>query len=442
MGHAESVGLAGRSGPAPSPAGRLSAWALGAGLLAGVVAWLVGETTVNTFRPKMVTTDTPVGRMTAAPADEVVRTDVKNAALAFAVQGACLGLVLGLAGGLARGSARTGAAAGLAGAVLGAALALGASAALQQVYYRNLQLDQVDQDLVVPMLVHGGIWGAAGLAGGWAFGMGLWGGWSSTIRAAIGGLAGARARRVPVRGDGSDGVSQGRDDPPSLADPRVAADGQADGVDTLGGRHRRPARRPAGVATIGTGTHTSGPRGRPALGVTARAGDRRAVVEATRRKERSRAPTSGVRPRSTLTPRDRSAAALFDESILVGADDLAAVAGAEAPPNVPGDRALDETDAAVGHRGVHPTRVGTGGAHAVAAVGPVGRVSTTTIAVEHAAAERVVGRLDGVEQRHADHAGRPPPAGVVLDRDGRRGCAEPGTAGRRSGGRRSRRRGW
>jgi hypothetical protein len=191
MGHAESVGLAARTLPVPLPAGRLSAWALGAGLLAGFVAWLVGETTLTTFRPKMVTADTPVGRMTAAPADEIVRTDVKNAALAFAVQGACLGLMLGLAGGLARGSARTGAAAGLAGAVLGAALALGASAALQQVYYQNVQLDQVDQDLIVPMLVHGGIWGAAGLAGGWAFGMGLWGGWSSTVRAAIGGLAGA-----------------------------------------------------------------------------------------------------------------------------------------------------------------------------------------------------------------------------------------------------------
>jgi hypothetical protein len=189
MGHAETLGSAARS--EPPPAGRISAWALGAALLAGVVAWQVGEATLATFQPKMVTSDTPIGRMTAAPADEVVRTDVKNAALAFAVQGACLGLALGLAGGLARGRARAGAAAGLAGAVLGAALALGAALVLQPVYYRNIQPDQVDQSVTVPMLVHGGIWGAAGLVGGLAFALGFKGGRSSLARAAVGGLLGA-----------------------------------------------------------------------------------------------------------------------------------------------------------------------------------------------------------------------------------------------------------
>lgn len=171
-------------------AGRLVVLTLGAGLLAGAVAWLAGEATVQTFRPKMVTANTPMGPMTAAPADEIVRTDVKNAALAFAMQGACLGLALGLAGGLARGSARAGAAAGLAGAAIGAALALGAAAALQPVYYQSLQLDRVEQGLTVPMLVHGGIWGAAGLAGGLAFGLGTGGGRSSIARAAVGGLVG------------------------------------------------------------------------------------------------------------------------------------------------------------------------------------------------------------------------------------------------------------
>jgi hypothetical protein len=190
MEYAETAGSAGRPGPARRADG-LAIWALVAGLLAGAAAWLAGEATVQAFRPKMVTMDTPVGRMTAAPADEVTRTDVKNAALAFAVQGACLGLALGLAGGLARGSARAGAASALAGTILGGALALGASATMQPVYYRNLQLDQVDQDLAVPMLVHGCIWGAAGLAGGLAFGLGLGRGRSSIARAAAGGLLGA-----------------------------------------------------------------------------------------------------------------------------------------------------------------------------------------------------------------------------------------------------------
>ena len=190
MEHAGTAGSAGRPGLARPASNRLAIWALGAGLVAGAVAWLVGEATVEVFRPTMVTMDTPVGRMTAASAQEVMRTDMKNAALAFAVQGGCLGLAMGLAGGLARGSARAGAAAGLAGAVLGGALALGAAAALQPVYYRNVQLDQVEQGLTVPLLVHGGIWGAAGLAGGVGVRPGAGGGRSSIARAAVGGLAG------------------------------------------------------------------------------------------------------------------------------------------------------------------------------------------------------------------------------------------------------------
>jgi hypothetical protein len=190
MEHVETAGATGRPGPARLAADRLAIWALAAGLVAGAAAWLVGEATVEAFRPTMIAMDTPAGRMTAASAQELMRTDMKNAALAFAVQGACLGLALGLAGGLARGSARSGAAAGLAGAVLGGALALGTSAALQPVYYQNVQLDQVEQGLTVPMLVHGGIWGAAGLAGGLAFGLGLGRGRSSIARAAVGGLLG------------------------------------------------------------------------------------------------------------------------------------------------------------------------------------------------------------------------------------------------------------
>ena len=166
----EQAGIAGSAvppGPARPASNRLAIWALGAGLLAGTAAWLLGEATVELFRPTMVTMDTPAGRMTGASVQELTRTDMNNAALAFAVQGACFGLALGLAGGLARGSPRSGAVAGLGGAVLGGALALGTSAALQPVYYRNVQLDQIDQGLAVPMLVHGGIWGRPAWRGGW-----------------------------------------------------------------------------------------------------------------------------------------------------------------------------------------------------------------------------------------------------------------------------------
>lgn len=190
MGHAETIGPAGETGPSRPAVDRLPAWVLGAGLLAGVVTWAVGEATVEAFRPKLVTVNTPGGRQTGASVQEWTRADVRNAALAFAVQGACLGLMLGLAGGLGRGSARAGASAGLAGAVLGGALALGASMALQPVYYGNIQPDRVEQGLGVPMLVHGGIWGVVGLAAGAAFGLGRGGPRSSIVRAAVGGLLG------------------------------------------------------------------------------------------------------------------------------------------------------------------------------------------------------------------------------------------------------------
>ena len=68
MEHAGIAGSAGGPGPARPASNRLAIWVLGAGLLAGVAAWLVGEATVEVFRPTMVTMDTPVGRMTAASA--------------------------------------------------------------------------------------------------------------------------------------------------------------------------------------------------------------------------------------------------------------------------------------------------------------------------------------------------------------------------------------
>lgn len=190
MEHAETLGSAERPATARPVTDHLAIWVLGAGLLAGAMTWLVGEATVATFRPKMEVMNTPAGRMTGATVEEVVRTDVKNATLAFVVQGACLGLAMGLAGGLARHSAGAGIGAGVAGGILGAALAFGASAALQPVYYSNRELDRVDPGLTVPMLVHGGIWGAVGLAGGLAFGLGRGGGPSSIARTAVGGLIG------------------------------------------------------------------------------------------------------------------------------------------------------------------------------------------------------------------------------------------------------------
>ncbi len=51
------------------------------------------------------------------------------------------------------------------------------------------RFDMVDQGLSVPLLTHGGIWGAIGAMAGLAMGIGL-GGWRSITCCLLGGLAG------------------------------------------------------------------------------------------------------------------------------------------------------------------------------------------------------------------------------------------------------------
>ncbi len=77
--------------------------------------------------------------------------------------------------------------------MLGSLLAAGASLGLLPLYFRALDQDQegLSRDLTLPLVVHAGIWAAAGLAGGLAFGIGLGGGRDRLIKAAIGGLLGA-----------------------------------------------------------------------------------------------------------------------------------------------------------------------------------------------------------------------------------------------------------
>jgi hypothetical protein len=185
-----------RGGPPGVPAGRIRAWALGAGLLAGLAAWLGGEAVREAFRPKLVRMDTMLGPMDGATTEEREKADARNAALAFGLLGAGLGLALGVAGGLARRDPRRAAVAGAAGAALGALLAVGAALALQPLYYQHAHLDPTEQDLVRPLAVHLGIWAAAGLAGGAAFGLGLGGGRVGVGRAALGGLVGAALAAV------------------------------------------------------------------------------------------------------------------------------------------------------------------------------------------------------------------------------------------------------
>jgi hypothetical protein len=175
-------------GGGPARPHALWGWALAAGVLGGLAAWLGGELTYGAFDV------TPVGTSSIEVARRYALLqeagDIKNAAAAFGILGAASGLALGLAGGLARGSARAALAAAVAGLALGGAAGWGIALVLARVYYQNH--DPNSNDLLLLLLVHGGIGSAIGLAGGLAFGIGLGGG-GRTLRAALGGLLGAIA---------------------------------------------------------------------------------------------------------------------------------------------------------------------------------------------------------------------------------------------------------
>jgi len=65
--------------------------------------------------------------------------------------------------------------------------------ALLPFYFRALDKaqEELSRDLTLPLLIHGGIWAACGLAGGMAFAIGLGAGGSRLIKGAVGGLIGA-----------------------------------------------------------------------------------------------------------------------------------------------------------------------------------------------------------------------------------------------------------
>jgi hypothetical protein len=157
----ESVGPGRATPPRPGPA--LLVRCLCAGTLAGVVAWIAGEAIHGAFAPQMLSSfDIEGGEMRR----RVVASTRREATLAFGILGASVGLALGLAGG--RGRPRL--AGGAAGLFLGAAVGAGVAWVVLAIYARNVNRD-VD-DLILPLLTHGSIWGAVGAVGGLAFGIG------------------------------------------------------------------------------------------------------------------------------------------------------------------------------------------------------------------------------------------------------------------------------
>lgn len=176
------------AGRAPNGHRRLWASAVIAGLLGGLSAWAGGEAIVGRFDPAISFDGIPTAEQVAEAdrASDVGKT--KTAAVASAIFGGAMGLMLGLAGGAAgRSGGRAAIAAGV-GAVLGAAGGGGVAMVLMPVFHERY--DSETESLVVPLLVHAGLWIVVGIAAGLAFGLGL-GGRNRAVKAAIGGLLGA-----------------------------------------------------------------------------------------------------------------------------------------------------------------------------------------------------------------------------------------------------------
>src|SRR5262249_4027885 len=92
--------------PLPGRPERIWALAMGAGLLAGVLAWVAGEMALTAFKPELE--EAPgMGVVLMLPSRKgEIKADTQNAALAFGLLGAILGLGLGIAGGLVPGTSK------------------------------------------------------------------------------------------------------------------------------------------------------------------------------------------------------------------------------------------------------------------------------------------------------------------------------------------------
>ena len=188
----DPAALSGLGGPLPPPhgGGRLVLSALGIGLGVGIVSWLIGEAAEDAFSPRTIAGSLPNGIPTRIITDSArsVAT-IRNVTLSSGLFGALLGSSLGLAGAFARRDPRAVGRTVLIGLATGALAGAGAALPLVTLYFRSFER-YAPEGLIEPLLVHAGIWGAIGAAGGLAFGLGA-GGRGQWLRGLVGGLVGA-----------------------------------------------------------------------------------------------------------------------------------------------------------------------------------------------------------------------------------------------------------
>jgi hypothetical protein len=174
--------------PAATPASRIErvassgprTWtlALAAGLLAGVIAWAIGEATLvpeATYENKKANIHVALSV-----------SGIRNGTISFGALGAATGLALGMAGGLIGRSALRTIAGGATGLLLGGGIGVALSQIILPIYYDH----STTGELTYSLMVHCGIWAAVGAAAGLAFGIGLEG-WRGAVRGILGGAGAA-----------------------------------------------------------------------------------------------------------------------------------------------------------------------------------------------------------------------------------------------------------
>jgi hypothetical protein len=168
------------SATAPEANSAVRAWALAlaAGLVAGVVAWAIGEATLVP-EAGFVNKDEKIAVQPSV-------AGIRNGTISFGALGAALGLGLGLVGGLIRHSVPRAFVAGFIGLVAGG----GAGAALSQVVLPVYYEHYTTGDIMYSLMVHACVWVAVALAAGFAFALGV-GGWREVVRGMLGGAAAA-----------------------------------------------------------------------------------------------------------------------------------------------------------------------------------------------------------------------------------------------------------
>jgi hypothetical protein len=166
---AHQVTMAAGSRPRPNP--QVCAIALAFGFIAGLSAWVGGELTYGLFRPRLLPT-VVMGVSTLQPSAQTLHAaDSKNGALAFGLLGCLTGLAMGIGGGVAGRAPLRGVVVGVGAMILGGLVGAGASLALIPFFFQGLVPDP--SDLLTPVMVHAGIWGAIGAVGGLAFAIGM-----------------------------------------------------------------------------------------------------------------------------------------------------------------------------------------------------------------------------------------------------------------------------